>query len=64
MYDSNAATARAQCMMNSQEPPSAMPRTAATVGTRLYLRRIAVFWNLRDDRLDLGPASRLHGRRH
>src|SRR5450432_1646930 len=46
VYDSSAATVRSQCMMNSQDPPSAMPRTAATVGIRLYFRRCEVCWNL------------------
>src|SRR5450432_4070373 len=32
-------------MMNSHDPPSAMPRTAATVGIRLYFRRCEVCWN-------------------
>ena len=31
--------------MNSQEPPSAIPRTAATVGTRQERSRSDVCWN-------------------
>src|SRR5438045_7060605 len=46
MYDSSAATVRSQCKMNSHEPPSAIPRTAATVGTAQERSRIAVRWNL------------------
>ena len=35
---------RALCIWNSQPPPNAMPRTAATTGTSEYLSRMLVAW--------------------
>ena len=64
MYDSSAATARSQCMMNSQPPPSAMPRTAATVGTRLYFSRCDGLLELGDDRLRSASHCRALHRGH
>ena len=37
---------RAECIWNSQPPPSARPRTAATTGTSEYLMRWLVAWKL------------------
>ncbi len=44
MYDSSAATLRAQCITSSQPPPSAMPLTAATTGTWAYLTACDIAW--------------------
>ena len=42
--DSSATTARALCITISQPPPSAMPFTAATVGTSEYLSEAVICW--------------------